>query len=58
MIAQSGYFFLICIIQLFNASIWKVPIGIVFYHGLVIIYTLFHYKDFGIFNKREVQILK
>ncbi len=58
MIAQSGYFFLVCIIQLISISIWKVPIGIIFYHALVIIYTLFHYKDFGIFNKSEVQIVK
>lgn len=58
MIVQSGYFFLACIIQLFNAYTWKAPIGIIFYHGLVIIYTLFHYKDFGVFNKSEMQILK
>lgn len=58
MIAQSGYFFLVCIIQLTSISIWKAPIGIIFYHVLVIVYTLFNHKDFGVFNKSEVQTLK
>ena len=58
MIAQSGYFFLVCLIQFITIPTWKVPIGIIFYHGLVIIYTLLHHKDFGVFNKDEVQIVK
>lgn len=60
MISQSGYFLLVCMIQLTAISNWKVPIGILFYHGIVIIYTLFHYKDFELTNERksEVHILK
>ena len=58
MVVESGYFFFVCIIQLIVIDTWKAPIGIIFYHGLVIIYTLLHHKDFGVFNKGEVQIVK
>lgn len=58
MVVESGYFFLVCITQLIVIETWKVPIGITFYHGLVIIYTFFHHKDFEVFNKGEVKIVK
>ena len=55
MLLQSGYFLLACMIQLMFTSTWIPPIGVIIYHIIVIIYTLFHYKDFEVcFKIRKI----
>lgn len=59
MIIQSGYFLLICVIQVMKISIWKPTIGSMIYHGIIIAYTILNFREFGISrNQSKIKNIK